>query len=143
MALGDFTLFQYKNKNQIAREAAEYEVWAFPHGERQREGLSARLKELNPKDADQLMLISFLTCKELFESAVKETDSEEAAIESLISKAGRYKQIIRKKDLSMYIAAVLADAAVDENCEYPSVDELRERMQEIDEMLKRPALFRR
>jgi len=137
MALGDFTLFQFKNKNQIERETAEYESWAFPYGEKQKEALTSLLKELNPKDAEQLMLISFLTCKELFEAAVKETDSEDDAIQCLIAKAGKYKQIIRKKDLSMYIAAVIADATIDESCEYPAVDELRERMREMEEVIKR------
>jgi len=136
MALGDFTLFQFKNKNQIEREAAEYEVWAFPYGEKQKEALTSLLKELNPKDAEKLMLVSFLTCKELFEAAVKETDSEADAIQSLIAKADKYKQIIRKKDLSMYIVAVIADATIDESCEYPAADELRERMQEMEEIIK-------
>ncbi|MCL2221213.1 MAG: hypothetical protein FWC20_01000 [Oscillospiraceae bacterium] len=137
MALGDFKLFQFKSKEQAAQEAAEYEIWAFPHGEKQRENLLLRLKELNPKEAEKLMLISFLTCKELYEAAVKETESDEDAIKTLIAKASRFKQLIHKKDLTMYTAAVIADAAVDENCEYPTVAQLREHMREIDEMLQK------
>jgi len=137
MALGDFSLFQFKSKEQREREAAEYETWAFPYGEKQKKTLTSLLKELRPKDKEQLMLISFLTCKELFEAAVKETDSETDAIRCFIAKAGKYKQIIRKNDLSMYIAAVIADATVDENCEYPTADELRGRMQEMEEIIKK------
>ena len=134
MALGEFSLFQFKSKAQVEKEAVEYEAWAFPHGERQKEVLVSRLKELKPKGSQQIMLISFLTVKELYDAAVKETESEEGAIKSLIVKAGKYKQIIRPKDLSMYIAVAVADAEVDESCEYPSAEVLQERIQEIEEI---------
>lgn len=132
MALGDYNFFQFKSKEQTDREAEEYAAWAFPYGEKQREILASRLKELKVKDSENLMLISFLTCKELYEKALKETQSEEDVLRNLIAKAGVYKQIVRSKDLSMYIAMVIADAAIDENCEYPTADELRERIREID-----------
>ena len=134
MPLGEFSLFQFKSKAQVDKEAVEYEAWAFPHGEKQKELIASMLQELKPKEPQQIMLISFLTVKELYEAAVKETESEEDAIKNLIVKAGRYKQIIRSKDLSMYIAVAVADAGVDENCEYPSADALRERIQEIEEL---------
>ncbi|MCL2249998.1 MAG: hypothetical protein FWC13_12100 [Oscillospiraceae bacterium] len=134
MALGEFNLFQVKSKAQKEKEAAEYETWAFPHGEKQKEILTSRLKELKPKESQQVMVIAFLTVKELYEAAVKDTESEEDAIKSLIVKAKRYKQIIRPKDLSMYIAATIADAGVDENCEYPSAEVLRERIEEIEKL---------
>jgi hypothetical protein len=134
MPLGEFSLFQFKSKAQADKEAVEYETWAFPHGEKQKKALASRLKELKPKEAEQIMLISFLTVKELYEAAVKETESEGNAIENLIVKAGRYKQIVHPKDLNMYIAAVVADAEIDENCEYPSAEALRERIQEIEEL---------
>ena len=134
MGLGDIKFLQFKSKEQLAREAAEYEAWAFPYGEKQKEALTSRLKELKPKESQQLILIAFLTVKELYEAAVKDTESEENAIRNLFAKAKRYKQIVRPNDLSMYIAVAIADAAIDENCEYPAADELQERIGEIEKL---------
>ena len=135
MALGDIKFLQFKSKEQLEKERVEYEAWAFPYGDKQKEALTSTLKELSPKGSDKLMLISFLTCKEVYEKSVKGTDSKEAAIRDLILRAKNYKNLILKKDLSMYVAIVVADAAVDESCEYPTVEELRKHMQEIDELL--------
>jgi len=143
MALGDIKFLQFKSKEQMEKERVEYEDWAFPYGEKQKAALISRLKELKPKESDSILLISFLTCKELYGKVMKKTktegeadaETEKATIKTLIDEANKYKQLLRKNDLSMHIAMTIADAAVDENCEYPTADELRKHMQEIDELL--------
>jgi len=136
MALGDFKLFQWKSKKQLEKEQKEYAVWAFPHGELQKTKLTELMRELKPKEQSQMLLVSFLTCKEFYESKLEGSEaSEEAVIKTLLS-AKTYRQIIKQNDLAMYLAIVLADAGIDENCEYPSADEIRERAKELDELRK-------
>jgi len=124
MALGDFQLFSWKSREAQQREQEEYAKWAFPYGEIQRENLEKLLLSVYPRESIQSALVSFLTCKELFEGLLKNAASREEAADLLINNTKRYKQIIRKTEMHVYTALVLADADIDENCRYPSADEI-------------------
>ena len=144
MALGEFRLFQMKSKRQREKEAQEYAAWAFPYGELQRENLTALTKELMPKESSPLVLASFLTCKELFESVLENSETRENAVDKMINVLGGYSQLIRRDEMPTYLALVLADADIDEKCEYPSVDEVRASIQELTDLKKaKKKLFRR
>ena len=132
MALGEYQLFTWKSKATQQKEQEEYEVWAFPHGEKQREALQKLLLEIYPKESVPTTLIPFLTCKELFEGVLKKAGSRDGAIDTMINKQKKYKQIIKKKTMSTYLALVLADADIDEQCNYPSAETIIERALEIE-----------
>ena len=136
MALGEFTLFNFKSKKQREKEEREYAAWAFPNGELQRERLAGLMRELKPRESPQLMMFSFLTCKELYKNQFEEAKSHEDAISRFLGSAKNYKQLIRRDDLCMYLALVLADADIDEKCEYPGADEIRTRASELEELRK-------
>ena len=132
MALGEYTLFTWKSKATQEKEQEEYARWAFPYGEKQRENMQNLLLSLYPKESIPTTLIPFLTCKELYEGVLKKSASRDEALDVLINKQKKYKRIIKKKDMTMYIALVLADADIDERCEYPAADVIRTRAQELD-----------
>lgn len=132
MPLGDFKLFQWKTKQQEDKEAAEYAKWAFPFGEAQKEKLMALLGELRPKENDKTLMVSFLTCKEIWEGAVEDTETCDDALLLLGKQVKKYASLIKKKDITTYLAVVLADSEIDEQCDYPSVDEIRKQIQELD-----------
>ena len=134
MALGDFSLFSWKSKATIQKEQEEYGKWAFPFGQTQRDNLEALLRSINPKESMPTMLIQFLTCKELFEGIVKKSESRDAAVDTMINTQKKYKQILAKKNMTLYLALVLADAEVDESCVYPSADEIRASVQELEKL---------
>ena len=136
MALGEYTLFTWKSKATQEKEQSEYAKWAFPYGEEQREKLQALLLSVYPKESIPTTLIPFLTCKELYEGIMKKSASREEALDIMINKQKKYKRIIKKKDMATYIALVLADSEIDEQCEYPSVEEIREHAQEIESIRK-------
>ena len=136
MALGEYKLFQFKNKEQREKEAREYALWAFPFGDTQRELLTALIKELDPKAHIQISLTTFLTCKELYENTLGESESREEAVDKMINIIKSYGQLIRKDEMPMFLALVLADADVDETCVYPSADELRVNIQKLKDMRK-------
>ena len=136
MALGESNIFTWKSKATQERELVEYEKWAFPYGEKQRENLQALLKSVYPKESVAGTLVPFLTCKELYEGVLKKTGSREAALEMLINKQKQYKHIVRKKEMTTYLALVLADATVNEECEYPTVEEIREQVKELEKIRK-------
>ena len=130
--LGENTIFSWKSKRALKTEAVEYEKWAFPYGEEQRKNLEALLKELFPKENMANVLIPFLTCKELFDEAVNNLGTEDAALNQMINKLKKYKMIIRKKEMTMYLAIVLADRRIDSTSQYPPADEVRAKVQELE-----------
>jgi len=136
MALGEFALFTWKSKATQEKEQEEYAKWAFPFGDEQREKLQALLLAVYPKESVPTTLIPFLTCKELYEGVLKKAASSDEAIDALINKQKKYKRIIKKKDMTTYIALVLADAVIDERCEYPAAEAIRARAQELESYRK-------
>jgi len=132
MALGEFRLFRFKSKSQIEQEDREYAAWAFPYGDLQRERLTNLVKELDPKASLQLSLATYLTCKEIYGNTLKESESKEAAAETMINVIKSYGQLIRSSEMPFYVALVIADAEVDESCSYPSADDMRARILELE-----------
>ena len=134
MALGEFQLFSWKSKATQQNELEQYERWAFPYGQTQRDNLQALLLEVFPKGNVASTLVPFLTCKELFEGVLKKQGSRNAAVDTLLNTQKKYKGIIRKKEMAAYIALVLADANIDELCQYPTAEEIRSSIQEIEKL---------
>jgi hypothetical protein len=126
MALGDWNLFTWKSKTTLAQEQADYEKWAFPYGEKQRKNLVNLLLQVFPKENEATTLIPFLTAKELFGKICKTPDLFDYAIGKMLTDVKKYKRIIRKKDMPMYVALVVADARIDQNCAYPSAQQIRD-----------------
>lgn len=131
--LGENPILTWKSKAQQKKEAEEYAKWAFPYGEAQREKLLALLFEVFPKESEPTVLVPFLTCKELFEGALTKTGNEDSAIEVLVTDVKKYKRIIPKKNMPMYIAFVLADRSAGAELDYPSADWVREKAALIEE----------
>ena len=130
--LGDNTIFSWKSKKTQNKEAIEYEKWAFPYGDEQRKRLETLFKELFPKDTTASMLIPFLTCKELYESLLVKEGSEEAAVNYLINEVVRYKMVLRKKEMAIFIALVLDDERVNGTVWYSPADKIRAKAEEIE-----------
>ncbi|MCL2366556.1 MAG: hypothetical protein FWC75_05845 [Oscillospiraceae bacterium] len=134
MALGDFQLFSWKSKETLKKEQEVYEKWAFPYGTQQRENLEKLMREVCPKEQLPFLMMGFLTCKELFEKILEGVESEAQVVDRLINKEKKYKNVISKREMTRYVAFVLADRKIDESCQYPSADEMREHIQALDNM---------
>jgi len=134
MALGENQIFQWKSKATQAKELEEYEKWAFPYGEKQRENLEKLLLEMHPRQKIAMLLIPFLTCKELYEGVLKKYGSRDAAVDMLVNQQRKYKGIIKKKEMTTYLALVLADAEIDESCQYPQAETVIARVKEIESL---------
>ena len=134
MALGESQIFTWKSKATQQTEIEQYEKWAFPYGETQRENLQNLLLALFPKEDVPSTLVPFLTCKELYEGVLKKQGSRDAAVDTLLNTQKKYKGIIRKKEMAAYIAVVLADAGIDETCQYPTVEQMQAHIQEIEKL---------
>ena len=125
MALGEWNVFSWKSKSQQQQDQDDYEKWAFPYGQKQRERLVKLLLELFPKENEATTLIPFLTCKELFEKICKTPDMADTAISKMLNDVKKYKRIIRKKDMPTYVALVVADSRIDAECDYPTAQQIK------------------
>jgi len=137
LAFGGFKAFQWKSRAQQKEDEDKYAKWAFPHGQKQRDNLEALMREVEPKEKLPYVMMGFLTCKELFERHLEKSDSNLAAIENMLKDKKIHSQIVKKKDMAKYLALVLADAEIDEGCEYPSAENIRERIGELEKMIVR------
>ena len=138
MPLGEIPIFSWKSKATKAKEAAEYEKWAFPHGQKQRENLEKLLLAIFPKEIISHTLIPFLTCKELYETVIQNNScSSDDAVDLLINTTKNYKRIIKKDNMTTYIALVLADARIDENAEYPTAESILQHRDELEKLRRK------
>ena len=132
-------LFVFKTAKQRERDAKKFDRWAFPYGEPQREKLKEIIKQLLPKEDPKAALAVYLMGRQAYRGSFKD-DAEDLAERTEAQKIkaldyqlstqlfGRYK-----KFFPYYKVLVLADAQVDESLNYPSVEELRRRAEELAE----------
>ncbi|MCL2819580.1 MAG: hypothetical protein FWD38_01920 [Oscillospiraceae bacterium] len=132
MALGEFRLFQFKSKKTIREENRVYADWAFPYGDNQKENLLELISKLNPKLPQKLALVSFLTCKELYENALEKSESSDAAVENMLLVLKGYNELIKKKEMPFFLALVIADTKVDMSCEYPPAEDVQKLIDEFE-----------
>lgn len=125
MALGDINFLSWKSKSQQEQDIIDYEKWAFPYGEEQKNALTKLMHEVFPKENKSATLISFLTCKELFLKICKTPSLCDYSVGKMIEMK-KYKRLIRKKEMSRFVAIVVADYRVDENLEYPTAAEIND-----------------
>ena len=130
-------LFVFKTKKQREREAAKFDRWAFPYGMPQREKVTALLRELLPKEDPKAALAVYLMGRQAYLGSFKDDPDDLAdrteerklrALDCQLSQQlfGRFRKFI-----PYYKVMVLADAKVDENLNYPSVEELRRQAEEL------------
>ena len=130
MALGDWNIFSWKSRATQEKEMQEYEKWAFPHGKPQQEALQKLLLAAFPKGNIPTTLIPYLTCKELFTNKCKAPSDYDMAVAELL-KMKKYKRLIRKGEMPVYLAFVLADYGIGSDIEYPGLSEIMEKADEL------------
>jgi len=121
----DFGLFVWKNKAEREEEQAVYGEWAFPYGPQQKESIEDLLRALFPKGDVVYNLIKYLTCRELYEKELKTAKNQDAAADRMINHVRKFRNVLKESEMPVYLAIVLADAAIDENLEYPSANVIR------------------
>ena len=136
--------FSLKSPEQRAKEMREYERWAFPFGQAQREMIFDILKELLPEEDPKMAMTVYLTGREGYRGSVY-ADPEEIALRTEEEKLRRTVKAVAphlpnrksKKFLSRYVALIAADGKMGENLSYPSVEQLRKTAEELEPVLAR------
>ena len=129
--------FTFKSAKQRAREEKQFARWAFPYGDAQREKVLELIRQLLPKEDPKAAMAVFLMGREALRGSFKD-DPEDLAERTEQNKMDALDHILAnqlfgryKKFIPYYKVLVLADLKVDETLNYPSVEELRRRAEEL------------
>ena len=132
-------LFVFKTKKQRERDERNFNRWAFPYGQPQREKVTALLGELLPKEDPKVALALYLMGRQAYRGSFKDDAedlaerTEERKLHALDHQLSEQLFGRHKKTKPYYKAMVLADAKVDETLNYPSVEELRRMAEKLAE----------
>ena len=136
MAIGDYQWLSFKSKKTRERDAKEYEEWAFPFGQRQRDAVTAILKELFPREDDSIALICHLTAKELasrYHDIIDLPEHRDFALKNMAKDLKKYRRMFGKGNARFVYAALgMADLEITEALNYPTADELRAKGAELE-----------
>ena len=135
MGFGEW--FTFKTAKQRAREEKQFARWAFPYGEAQKEKVLELIRQLLPKEDPKAAMAVFLMGREALRGSFKD-DPEDLAERTEQNKMAALDRTLEtqlfgryKKFIPYYKVLVLADLKVDETLNYPSVEELRRRAEEM------------
>jgi len=129
--------FTFKSPAQKKRESNMYDRWAFPYGEAQRKKLEQILKALMPKEDPIAGMVVFLIGKEGYLGSFKDDPVELAnRTEEKRLRAMDYvlQQQLKGKNkplIPYYKAMILADAKIDRELNYPTLEELQKTAEEL------------
>lgn len=129
--------FSFKSPKQRAKEQKQYDRWAFPYGQEQKEKVLSLVKELLPKEDPKAAVAVFLMGRQAYRGSFKD-DEEDLAERTEADKMAALDYTLKtqlfgryKKFIPYYKVLVLADSQVNETLNYPSVEELRRRAEEL------------
>ena len=122
-----------KSREQEEREFQAFSENSFPYGQPQRDKVEELLSQLFPKEKKQFTMMLFLLGKQYYHGygLRNEQDYQGYTQEERLNIAAKSlnRQLTGKhrKSLTTYLALIAADAQVDENLLYPTVQEIQEQ----------------
>ena len=116
----------YRSRKKREEDYAAFNARVFPYGEAQREKIVELLKQLTGSKYGMMTLFHYLSIKDkVMEMKMDDPDSESI---------GKLKKSVRntlqRKDEDIFyqcLALCLADLKTDEELNYPSIEELKEK----------------
>ncbi|MBR6951132.1 MAG: hypothetical protein IKH56_05305 [Oscillospiraceae bacterium] len=141
MAIGDYQWLSFKNKRTRERDAKEYEEWAFPYGQRQRDRITELLAQLFPKEEPSMALVCHLTAKELvsrYHDIIDLPEHHDFAMKNMAKDFKKYRRMFHKSETRFVYAALgMADLDITEDLNYPTLEELRAKGAELEILFDR------
>lgn len=126
-----------KSREQEEREFQAFSENSFPYGQPQRDKVEELLSQLFPKEKKQFTMMLFLLGKQYYHGygLRNEQDYQGYTQEERLNIAAKSlnRQLTGKhrKSLTTYLALIAADAQVDENLSYPTIQEILDQAREL------------
>ena len=125
----------FKSPQERERERKAYDKWTYPYN--QKEVIDKLILDTFPTEDSTVAIFNYLIVRE----EMHPIDSEEKFLidESKYAKQAKLaeKRIFfkSKPDMSIYMALAEADLLIDENLNYPSVEQIKQRATKIKEII--------
>lgn len=120
--MASFFGMEIRSKEEQAQEFADFSKRIFPYGEGQKDRISQILHELFPREDRQCLMVYYVSIKD--EMTGRAAKSFEAAAEAQMRTS-----VVRitPELVSGVRVLIMADREVNEDLNYPAIQELRER----------------
>ena len=123
----------FKSKEQREKERQNLFLSSFPFGEKQKSVLQEILYELVKDEEKTINIYNYLVCKEtLIQNEVKFNDEDIHRAINILSNKLDKKAL---KNIHKYIALAEYDLSINEDLNYPSIEEINIKADEILRLL--------
>ncbi|MBC8061156.1 MAG: hypothetical protein H7Y18_10865 [Clostridiaceae bacterium] len=113
-------LLDFRSKEEKSRSFEAYSKKIFPYGDAQKDAISENLAALFPTERQNYLVMYYVLIKE------EMTAEDSIDFESAVAKAKKYKLLNFTSKLQAGIKSLLnADFDIDENLQYPTLEELQ------------------
>lgn len=133
--------FAIKSARQREMERRKYEKWAYPYGDAQKDMLLKIIRELLPEEKDSMVMAIYLLGKEGYQGHYDEDmeflqeRKEEEKVAQAVHKMNPFLTGRQKNRIYRYLALIQADGQIDENLNYPTIQQLRQQAQELEKTI--------
>lgn len=133
--------FAIKSARQREMERRKYEKWAYPYGDAQKDMLLKIIRELLPEEKDSMVMAIYLLGKEGYQGPYDEDKEflqerkEEEKVAQAVHKMNPLLTGRQKYRIYRYLALIQADGQIDENLNYPTIQQLRQQAQELEKTI--------
>lgn len=120
------SIFDFRSKEEKARSYEAYSKRIFPYGDEQKEKVSEILAALFPKEKEKYLIMHYILIKQGM------TEEEPMDFDKAAAKAAKYRLLPITPELQASMRALLnVDFAINEELEYPSIEEFRRNIEHI------------
>ena len=123
----------FKPKQVKEEELKKYYEWAYPYGDEHKDKIADLIHSLIPEEDPKFAIYNYLVCRQVLAPTTYE-GKYVVQEEQLVPAAKKLKKEYiskGKKAMHKYMALVEADLLIDEQFNYPSLEELENRANEI------------
>ena len=127
----------FKTKEQREEDLNKYYAWAYPYGQEHKERISKLIEEFVSDDDSKFAIYNYLVCRQALAPNIY--DGKYIVKEEQFAPA--YKKLKKefvskgKKNVHKYMALVEADLIIDEEFNYPSLEQLTDRANQIKDII--------
>lgn len=127
----------FKTKQQREEDMDAYYRWAYPYGNEQKDRILEIIKTIFDDEDEKIAVYNYLVCRQEIAPKLYEGPFEFDIVNlnEVVKKLKKQYNSKGKKNIHKYIALVEADLKIDESLNYPSIESIIERSEEIKSLI--------
>ena len=125
-------------KKKLKEELDAYYRWAYPYGDTHKEKINDLIKQLLSNEDEKIAIYNYLVARQQLAPSLYEgpVTLDVSTYKDAIKKIKKQYNSKAKKDIIKYVVLVETDLKIDESLNYPSIEEIENRVIELQNLLK-------